>query len=104
MFCCTLLYVHSSIAIILMGKRELLASLYLSSWCLKMVGRLFLAVQWGCLRCVIVVFPDHTHLLILQHSSYKHVFSVLAKNHAYPVSRTLLPKGSIRVQQGKVLI
>ena len=26
-FCCTLLYVHSSIAIILMGKRELVALL-----------------------------------------------------------------------------
>ena len=25
MFCCSLLYVHSSIAIILMGKRELIA-------------------------------------------------------------------------------
>ena len=25
MFCCTLLYVHSSIAIILMGKRELVS-------------------------------------------------------------------------------
>ena len=34
MFCCTLLYVHFSIAIILMGKRELIALLYLSSWCL----------------------------------------------------------------------
>ena len=30
MFCCTLLYVHSSIAIILMGKRELIALLNLS--------------------------------------------------------------------------
>ena len=30
-FCCTLLYVHSSIAIILMGKRELVALLNLSS-------------------------------------------------------------------------
>ena len=29
MFCCTLLYVHSSIAIILMGKRELVALLNL---------------------------------------------------------------------------
>ena len=28
MFCCTLLYVHSSIAIILMGKRKLVALLY----------------------------------------------------------------------------
>ena len=65
MFCCTLLYVHSSIAIILMGKRELVALLNLSSWCLVMVERLFLALPWGCLRFVIVVFPDHTHLLFL---------------------------------------
>ena len=63
MFCCTLLYVPSSIAIILMGKRELFALLNLSSWCLVMVERLFFAVPWGCLRFVIVVFPDHTHLL-----------------------------------------
>ena len=63
MFCCTLLYVHSSIAIILMGKRELIALLNLSSWCLVMVDQLFLAVPRGCLQFVIVVFPDHTHLL-----------------------------------------
>ena len=63
MFCYTLLYVHSSIAIILMGKRELIALLNLSSWCLVMVERLFLAVPRGCLRFVIVVFPDHTQLL-----------------------------------------
>ena len=61
MFCCTLLYVHSSITIIFMGKRELVALLNLSSWCLEMVGRLFLMVPRGCLRFVIVVFPDHTH-------------------------------------------
>ena len=46
-----------------MGKRELVAFLNLSSWCLVMVGWLFLAVPWGCLRFVIVAFPDHTHLL-----------------------------------------
>ena len=63
MFCCALLYVHSSIAIILIGKRELIALLHLSSWCLMMVERLFLAVPRGCLQFVIVVFPDHTHLL-----------------------------------------
>ena len=63
MFSCTLLYVHSSIAIILMGKRELVALLNLSSWCLVMVERLFLAVPRGCLLFVIVVFPDYTHLL-----------------------------------------
>ena len=55
MFCCTLLYVHSSIAIILMGKRELVALLNLSSWCLVMVE--------GLLQLVIVVFPDHAYLL-----------------------------------------
>ena len=61
MFCCMLLYVLSSIAIMLMGKRELVALLILSSWCLVMVERLFLVVPRGCLRFVIVVFPDHTH-------------------------------------------
>ena len=57
--------VHSSIAIIMMGKGELIALLILSSWCLVMVELLFLAVPWGCLRFVIVAFPDHTHLLFL---------------------------------------
>ena len=71
MFCCTLLNVHSSIAITLMGKRELIALLNLSSWCIVMGERLFLVVPRGCLRFVIVVFPDHTHLLffIAQSSS-----------------------------------
>ena len=32
MFCCILLYVHSSIAIVLIGKIELFALLKLSSW------------------------------------------------------------------------
>ena len=47
-----------------MGKRELVALPNLSSWCLMMVEWLFLAVPWGCLWFVIMVFPDHTHLLI----------------------------------------
>ena len=65
MFCCLLLYVHSGIAIIFMGKRGLIALLNLSSWCLVMVERLFLTVPRGSLQLVIVVFPDHTHLLSL---------------------------------------
>ena len=65
MFCYALLYVHSSFAIILMGKRELIALLNLSSWCLVMIERLFLSVPWACLQFVIVVFPDHTHLILL---------------------------------------
>ena len=60
---CFVVRYFTSIAIILMGKRELIALLNLSSWCLVMVERLFLAVPRGCLQFVIVVFPDHTHLL-----------------------------------------
>ena len=70
MFCRMLLYVNSSIAINLMGKRELVALLNLSSWCLVMVERLFLAVPRGCLHFVIVVFPDHTHLLFFMCSNH----------------------------------
>ena len=66
MFCCALLCVHFSIAIISMGKRELIALLNLSSWCLVVVWRLFLAVPLGCLQFVIVVYPDHTHLLFFK--------------------------------------
>ena len=43
MFCCSLLYVHSSIAIMLMGKREL----NLSTWCLWIVEQLFLGGATG---------------------------------------------------------
>ena len=64
MFCCTLLYDHFSIAIILVEKGELVALLDLSSWCLMVVERLFLMVPRGCLRFVIVVLPDHTHYYI----------------------------------------
>ena len=77
MFYCMLLDVHSSIAIILMGKRELVALLNLSSWCLVMVERLFLAVSRGCLQFVIVVFPDHTHLLFL----YRHIENIVLVIH-----------------------
>ena len=65
MFFLYVTFVHSSIAIILVGKRELIALLNLSSWCLVMVERLFLAIPRGCLRFVIVVFPDHTQILFL---------------------------------------
>ena len=61
MFCCTLLYVHSSFALILMGKRELVALLSLSSCCLVIVAWVFRAVLWVCLQFVNVVFSDHTH-------------------------------------------
>ena len=60
MFCWSFLNVDSSFAIIL-----LVALLSLSSWCLVIVVWLFLVVPWVCLQFVIVVFPDHTHLLFL---------------------------------------
>ena len=61
-----------------MGKRELVALLNLSSWCLVMVEQLFLAMPRGCLQFVIVVFPDHTHLLVLQTLNFQIVLMFLA--------------------------
>ena len=60
-----LLYVNSSFAIMLVLKRELVALLSLSFWCLMIVVWLCLAVPWVCLQFMIVVFHDHTHLLFL---------------------------------------
>ena len=65
MFCCALLSVHSSFTIISMGKIELVALCCLSSWRLVIVVWLFLMMPRVCLQLVIVVFPDHTHLLFL---------------------------------------
>ena len=50
----------------------------LSSWCLLMVVCLFLAVPWVCLLFVIVVFPDHAHILIL---GSEYPFNLLYMNH-----------------------
>ena len=68
---------HSSVAIILMGKRKLVALLNLSSWCLVMVEWLYLAVPWGCLWFVIFVFPDHTHYFFCSWSEDMHVGFIL---------------------------
>ena len=53
-----------------MGNRDLVASLNLSSWCLVMVEQLLLALPRGCLRFVILVFPDHTHLISFYNFMY----------------------------------
>ena len=63
MFWCALLCVTSGFAIILMGKRELVALLSFSSWSLVIVVWLYLAVPRVCLQFAIAVFPDHTHIL-----------------------------------------
>ena len=46
-----------------MRKKELVALLCLSFWCLVVVAWLFLTVPCVYLQFVIAVFPDHTHLL-----------------------------------------
>ena len=66
MFCCALLCVHSSFAIISIGNRELVALLSSSSLCLVIVVWLFLTTLLVCLQFVIVIFPDRTHLLFLR--------------------------------------
>ena len=42
-------------------KRELVALLSSSSWCLLIVVWLFLTMPRICLQFVVVAFPDHTH-------------------------------------------
>ena len=93
MFCCTLLYVHSSIAIILMGKRELNALLNLFFWCLVMVERLFLAVPRGRLQFVIVVFPDHTHLLFFKTNNRLMQVKSMIEHSAILFTCIKLPRG-----------
>ena len=61
-----LLCVLSSFAIFLSRKRELVALLLMSFARLIALNslRLFLAVPWVGLKCVVVVSPDNTHLLV----------------------------------------
>ena len=80
MFCCMLLYVHSSIAIIMIGKRELVDLLNLSSRCLVMVEWLFLAVPRGCLRFVIMIFPDHTYYFSCSSQLYMEFHTLIKTN------------------------
>ena len=44
--------------------------IFSSSWCIMTVTvvimRLFLAVLWVGLSCMIVVIPDHTHFFIIE--------------------------------------
>ena len=62
LFCSALLYVLSSFAIILKKKRELVVLSYICIVTINVLW-LFLMVPWVGLQYVIVVFPDHTHLL-----------------------------------------
>ena len=65
LFCYSVLCVLSSFAISLMGEESALIALivFLVSCDCYSVAWLFLTVPWVGMQCVIVVFPDHTHLL-----------------------------------------
>ena len=68
LFCYALLCIHSGFIITSVAVDLLFGMLPIESGIsvlLFMVERLFLSVSPGCLRFVIVVFPDHTHLLFL---------------------------------------
>ena len=85
-----------------LGKRELVALLSLSSWCLMIVVWLFPVVPWVCLQFVIVVFPDHTHLLffILLHMHLSHD----ALFHNCTNGSTLLNRRAARAPDKKKLL
>ena len=58
--------------LVLQRKRKLVALLLLCYKCIVAINVLwlFLTVPWVGLQCVIVVFPDHTHLFFC-YDSYK---------------------------------
>ena len=66
LFCYALLCVYSSFAIILKRKRKMVALLLLSYICIITIHVLwlFLTVPLVGRQSVIVVFTDHTHLLL----------------------------------------
>ena len=72
LFSYALLCFHSNFAIILKRKGKLVALLLLSYRCIVTLSVLwlFLTVPWVGLQCVIVVFPDQTHLFIYMYKVY----------------------------------
>ena len=73
MFCSAFLYVHSSFAIILMGKREMFVFLFfvflVSRDCCGALPHSILTVPQVCNQFVIMIFPDHTHYCFSQRGS-----------------------------------
>ena len=77
----------SFLGCILMGKRELVALLSLTSWCLVIVVWLFLAVPWVCLQFVIVVFPRLLFLVTVNSEIFSDnfIFANSVKRHVCDV-------------------
>ena len=59
-------YTTAAPSFVIILKRRLIALLLLSYRCIVTINVLwlFLTMLWVGLQCVIVVFPDHTHLLL----------------------------------------
>ena len=75
MFCYALLCVHSSFAIISMGKRELVALLCLVSWWLVLPhDATGLSAVCDC------GIPDHTHLLFFDNLNVIHILVNVGTN------------------------
>ena len=71
MFCCALLYFHSSSAEILIGKKEMIELPSLPSLCLVIVVWHFLVVTWVCMQFMIVVFLRSYSLTISENMHTK---------------------------------
>ena len=55
----------------------------LSYWCLVMDVWLFLAVQFVCLRLLIVVFPDHTYYFYCSLFNFQRVNQLVSPTHLW---------------------
>ena len=78
LFCYVVLSVLSSFAIILIGRESwLLYFVFLN----VSVLWLSLTMLWVGLRCVVVVFPDHTHFLTVSSFELQKGKHVYAANH-----------------------
>ena len=85
LFSYALLRVHINFAIILKRRRKLVALLLLSYRCIVTISVLwlFLTVPWVGLQCVIVVFPDQTHLLFYcMHKVCIQIMKAFAARHS----------------------
>ena len=68
---CSVFSILSSIKIILMWKRGLIALLKLPWWHMTFSAMfLFLIEPWVCQQRVIVAFPGHTYFLILHANDF----------------------------------
>ena len=66
LFCFAVLCILSGLAVVLVVRRVLITVLYLFSWCLVItIVLLILIVPCVGLQCVIMVYPDHTHFLLV---------------------------------------